>query len=113
MRYLTKISNIYESGSSVEPKTVNKNLILLEIKSKENLYFKVQFKVERNIDTKQTNYFLIDRKKKYYAVLKYKLTDSFASMNYIKKRIYVLKKKNYDVYLGTIISNEIPIFFVN
>jgi len=108
-----KISNIYESGSSVEPKTVNKNLILLEIKSKENLYFKVQFKVERNIDTKQTNYFLIDRKKKYYAVLKYKLTDSFASMNYIKKRIYVLKKKNYDVYLGTIISNEIPIFFVN
>lgn len=110
---VSKISDIRESGSNVESKTVNKNLILLEIKSKGNLYLKVQFKIERSINAKQRNYFLIDREKKYYAVLKYKLTHSFANMNYIKKQIEKLKEKDYDVFLGTIISNEIPIFFFN
>lgn len=108
-----KISNILESNYSADSKTINQSLILLEIKPKGNLYFKIGFKVERNIDSKQTNLFLVDRKKKYNAVLQYKLTDSFVNMNYIKRRIDVLKKNNYNVYLGTIVSNEIPVFFDN
>ncbi len=106
-----KISDILESSNIVDIKNINESFTLLEIKAKENLHFKLQFRIERNISSKQTNYFLIDRKKKYFASLKYNLSETFVDMGYVKKRIESLKKENYNIFIGTFESKKIPIIF--
>ncbi|MDP5202018.1 hypothetical protein [Flavobacterium sp. DG2-3] len=107
-----KISNILERSNNVDLKMSNQNFTLLEIKSNEDLYFKLQFKIERNISAKQTSYFLVDRKKKYYASLKYTVSEMFVDMGYVKKRIEAIIKKDYKVFTGTIESNKLPVVFI-
>ncbi|WDF65356.1 hypothetical protein [Flavobacterium sp. KACC 22763] len=105
-----KISDISEKASNVDLNN-NQSFTLVEIKSREKLYFKLQFKVKRNISNQQTTYFLVDRKEKYYASLKYKLSEMFVDMSYVKKIIESLKKKDYKVFTGAIESNKIPVVF--
>lgn len=106
-----RISNIAESTSTVSLNVINESFTLLEIKPMECLRFKLPFKVERTISDKQTSLFLVDRKKKYYGSIKYNLSQMFLDMGYVKKRIEILKKKNYKVFTGTIESNKIPVVF--
>lgn len=108
-----KISNISERSIITDLKTINQSFTLLEIKSNENLFFTLQFKLKRDITAKHTNYFLLDRRVKYYGSIKYKLSKIFVEMGYVKKRIEVLKKKDYKVFIGDIESNKIPIIFGN
>ena len=107
-----KITDIIENSQNKDIQYFNKNkisLILLEIKSKENLHFKIPFKVKRIVEGNLSTHFFISRKEKYFGEVKYKLTEQFANMKYIKNRIDSLKNKKFDIYIGTIISNKVPI----
>lgn len=111
-----KISEIIERGDGDDFKNFKKsqnNLIILEIKSKKSLNFKIPFKIKRDINNKISTSFFINRKESYYAEIKYKLTEQFVSMKYIKNRIDSLKLKKYDLYLGTITSNKVPVILEN
>lgn len=114
---ILKISDIRESGSVVDTKDsktfkiAQNNLILLEIKSKQALRFKIQFVVKRVLNKKHSTYFYINRKEKYFTQIKYKLTKYFVNMKYLENQINNYKNKKKGIYIGTIVSNKVPIIF--
>lgn len=101
-------AEILERGSISEIETYQQDLSLLEIKSSQSLNFKIPFRIKRIVNDKLSTTFYINRKEKYFAQVKYKLTKDFLN-KYMKNRTDILQLKRNNVYIGSLISNKVEV----